>query len=1125
MRSMAPMKRSRLLLRNLTYYRRTNIPVVLGVAIAVAVLSGALMVGQSVRASLRHLLYERIGATDYLITAESFFRDDLARSFAPDIESCPIIHLKGVAIHATTGIQSHNVNVYGIDERFWKFHGVRPRTFPGDRSAIVGDSLARQLNVQVGEDLLLRIETQQSIPREWLYGRRDNVGRTLRLKCTDTLPSAELGEFALRPSQGKINSIFIPMAYLQKSLSQPSNVNAILLAAKSPDLGTDFITDILARNLTLQDLGLRLIPLPTSDGFSLESSRILLDDAIERAAIQAASLAGMEPSPLYTYLANSIRANGREIPYSVITAADLGKGALKSIEEVESSSPSVDPNASIWLTDWAARNLGIRSGEMVELDYFLWHDKGKLETKTAQFRLAGIVATAGNVDATLAPSIPGVTDAASIRSWDPPFPMDLSRIRSVDEAYWERYKGTPKAFISLAKGQQIWQSRFGRLTALRVALPHGMDLRAAEDNFTEALHKSLNPQSAGIAVIALKEQGLDASRGTTDFGEYFVYFSFFLIAAAILLASLFFRLMIEQRVREIGILRASGFSARLIMRSLFYEGAILSTAGSLLGILASIGYGWLMVFGLRSWWTDAVGTQRISFSVSWPELLIGALCGIAISLLSLAWTLRSLRRSSPRMLLTGALESYSTRQRRMRALFIASVSAGAAALILLTGSAIGKVAQMEGFFGAGFCLLISILCATALYLRSAHTALIRGNGWGAILRLGFRNVQHRPGRSLFCASLIASATFIVVSTEAFRQETHGISLDRDSGTGGYSLLAESALPILYDLNSSAGQDAVGIDPTQFPAFKPIHFVSFRERAGDDASCLNLYAPQEPTILGAPRSFREEGRFSFQSSLAETAAHKNNPWLLLDAYQEQSFIPAIVDAGTLQYILHQSLGSEFVVPGTRGNPVRLRFVASLRDSIFQGKVIISESNFLRLFPEQEGYRFFLLETPPSQGAGLIPQIKEGLADYGFFVESSQERLAGYHQVENAYLSTFQSLGTLGLILGTVGLATVLLRNVLERRQELALLRAVGFRMRVISVIILAENVFLMIWGLAAGTISALLAILPALHARGTSVPLAMTVSILFAVLLAGLISSIFAVIAALRSPLLTALRAE
>ena len=71
------------------------------------------------------------------------------------------------------------------------------------------------------------------------------------------------------------------------------------------------------------------------------------------------------------------------------------------------------------------------------------------------------------------------------------------------------------------------------------------------------------------------------------------------------------------------------------------------------------------------------------------------------------------------------------------------------------------------------------------------------------------------------------------------------------------------------------------------------------------------------------------------------------------------------------------------------------------------------------------------------------LEETLSDYGFDAASTAERLASYHRVENTYLSTFQMLGGLGMLLGTLGLAAVLLRNVFERRRELALLRAVGY----------------------------------------------------------------------------------
>jgi putative ABC transport system permease protein len=1118
------MKQSRLILRSLVYYWRTNLPILAGVAIAVAVLSGALLVGQSVRDSLRRLLYERIGATEYLITAERFFSEELAQAFTPEYESCPIIYLKGVVINEQSGVRSHNVNVYGVDERFWKLQGLAVPSFSGNRSALVGVPLAQQLGIQPGNGLLLRVETQQAIPREWLYGRRDNIGRTLRLTCSEILSAEKLGEFSLHPNQGSVYSIFVPIQRLQKDLAQLSRSNAIVLSHRKPGSEMLSIQDVIEKHSTLQYLGLNLRELPSGSGFSFESDRIILGDSIAQSALQTIRGFGWEVSPIYTYLAVSIRAKGHEIPYSVITAADLGKGALRSIKELTPTAPPpADATAQIWLTDWAARDLSASAGDPVEVDYFIWAEGGKLETQTSRFRLAGIVSTSGDIDASLAPHIPGVTDARSINSWDPPFPLDLSRIRREDEAYWNKYKATPKAFITLAQGQKLWASRFGKLTALRIS-PRN-DLKSSQAQFAETFLKSINAQSTGFTVNPVKEQGVAASQGSTDFGEYFIYFSSFLIAAAILLAALFFKLMVEQRSREIGILQASGYSASRLRKNFLFEGILLSVSGSIAGLIGSLVYGWLMVFGLRTWWVDAVGTHRLYLHVSWTSLIAGAAGGIIISMTTLAWTLRALRRNTPRLLLTGALESITVHKHRVRTLVISAVIALTAALILLIGSSVGRVPQLEGFFGAGSSLLLSILFLTALYLRRAQPALICGNGWTAFLRLGLRNAMHRPGRSVLCACLIASAAFIVISTEAFRQDSQSISLEAKSGTGGFSFLAESDLPILHDPNIADGLDALGVPPQQIDAFQQVSFIPFRERPGDDASCLNLYAPQEPVVLGAPGTFLASGRFSFQSSLAKTPQQANNPWLLLNAFASEPFIPAIADANTIQYILHLSLGSEIVIQGNGGKPVRLRLVAALRDSIFQGKLIVSESNFLRAFPEQEGYRFFLLDLPKERNAALLPVIKEGFADYGFSIESSQQRLTAYHQVENTYLSTFQSLGALGLVLGTVGLATILLRNVLERRQELALLRAVGYRRATLSAIILAEHVLLMIWGLFSGVVCAVLAIIPALHARGAALPLAMTAIIVVAVFSAGLIASIVAVAAAFRSPLLPALRAE
>ncbi len=322
-----------------------------------------------------------------------------------------------------------------------------------------------------------------------------------------------------------------------------------------------------------------------------------------------------------------------------------------------------------------------------------------------------------------------------------------------------------------------------------------------------------------------------------------------------------------------------------------------------------------------------------------------------------------------------------------------------------------------------------------------------------------------------------------------------------------------------------GASALGITAADAPELADARFVSFRERPGDDASCLNLYAPRDPRILGAPKGFLDEGRFSFTTSLAANPDELKNPWRLLSRSPEDGVVPAIADANSLEYSLHLKVGEELTVRDGGGAPLRLRIVAALKDSVLQGVLIVSEDRFLRAFPGQEGYRFFLIDVPAPRASTVAAALTDRLADSGTRVESAGEKLAGFHRVENTYLSTFQSLGALGLVLGTIGLLAVLLRNVLERRSELALLRAVGYRERTLAAMVAGEHVLLLAVGLACGTVSALVAIAPALAARGGAVPVTMIGVLLLGVSAVGVIASLIGGTMVLRAPLVAALRSE
>jgi ABC-type antimicrobial peptide transport system permease subunit len=233
---------------------------------------------------------------------------------------------------------------------------------------------------------------------------------------------------------------------------------------------------------------------------------------------------------------------------------------------------------------------------------------------------------------------------------------------------------------------------------------------------------------------------------------------------------------------------------------------------------------------------------------------------------------------------------------------------------------------------------------------------------------------------------------------------------------------------------------------------------------------------------------------------------------------------MVDANTMQYVLHKSIGDVVEIPHGV-DPIRLQIVGTLSGSLFQSEILIAEEPFLKLFPEEQGFRLFLLNAPEAMWGMVTPALEEPLSDSGFDVTPAADRLAQYHRVENTYLSTFQALGALGLLIGTVGLAAVLLRNVLERRRELALLRAVGYSAGEVMRVIFLENAALLAAGLCIGTLCALLAVSPALAQRAHTLPFASLGLLLLIVAFVGLLSTWLATRAAVHSPLLDSLRSE
>jgi hypothetical protein len=370
----------------------------------------------------------------------------------------------------------------------------------------------------------------------------------------------------------------------------------------------------------------------------------------------------------------------------------------------------------------------------------------------------------------------------------------------------------------------------------------------------------------------------------------------------------------------------------------------------------------------------------------------------------------------------------------------------------------------------------------------------------SLSRLGIRNATRNTGRSVLAVGLIAFAAFTLVTVASMKEGPPDDTHKRSSGAGGYRLIVQADIPLLADPSTVAGRISLGLDDPEAPIWNNVKFTAMRSWAGQDISCLNLTKPSQPTILAVPPSMVERNAFDFAASTEKPA----NRWTLLDKpLKDEQDVPVVTDAETAQYILHLGLGDAMPITDQLGRPHNLRLVGTLKHSIFQGEMLMSEANFLKLFPSQAGFGRVLVETSAEDEKQVQRRLATGLEENAAVVDRTADRLAAYAQVKNTYLSTFQTLGSLGLMLGTVGLAVVLLRSLVERRGELALLTALGFRPRDRTRLVLGENAFLLALGLVVGTGCAVLGVSPALFSSDRTVNLIALVLTLFTVLAIGL----------------------
>ena len=1070
------------------YYWRTHLGVALGSALGAMVLIGSLLVGDSVKETLRRQALQRVGKVDQaMIGGDRFFREALSEGVSGG--AAPVLLLRGSAVRADGQGRINQTQVIGVDERFWALAPGKPPTVPEGEIGL-NERAAAQLGVKLGDTLVIRMEKPSAFSRDAPLSGEESAVVAIRAKIGAVVSDFGFGRFSLQASQVPPFSIFIPLKMLQERLGMSGRAN-VLLAPK----GSDDFRKQITQAWQIADAGLELRRLAKTGELELRTSRVFLDPPVIKAAPR-----GLDA---LTYLVNELRAGDKAAPYSMATAIDAaGSGFL----------PAELADDEIVITQWLADDLGIGLNDKLTIKYFVMGERRQLEERTREFMVLAILPmNEPQLDASWMPDFPGLSDAENCRDWEPGFALDESKIRDKDEAYWDTYRGTPKAFVNIMVGQEMWGNRWGNLSAIRYRSNVNEEAIAAE------LQKKLPPDQLGMSFVALREQALAATNAPVDFAQLFVGFSFFLIGAAAVLTGLLFVFSLEQRNQEAGLLLAVGWQPRQVRNLLLSEGIILALLGSIVGALGALLYTRVVLRALGTVWRGAVGSVEFVFA---PQMLtvIGGIVGSVAVAASAMWlaSRRQLRHSAGELLAAGGVLEMARADRvkgRSRSLVL-----GAVALVSGIGMALFSRGVPAVFFGAGALLLIAGLAFALAGLQRVSRSDAASAGLG---QLGLRNAARRRGRSLATIGVLASGVFMVVAVDSFRQRPVDPSAPRSSGTGGFALVGQAALPIYEDLNTAAGREAYAIEES---AMKGATVVPMRVREGDDASCLNLNRALQPQILGVKsEELSSRDAFRFASGLK---GNEGEPaWAWLDAAPSGEAIPGIVDQATLQWALKMKLGDTLEYRDDRGQPFKVQLVATLAGSVLQGSVLISETEFIRRFPGQSGYRFLLIDAPATQVTAVQEQLSRALQDRGLELAPAARRLAEFQAVENTYLSIFQVLGGLGLLLGSAGLAIVVARNVLERRREFGLLEAVGFRRSQLRQLVFAEHRWLIAGGLLVGIGSALVAVWPGLQERAGGFPLQQTAWLVASLTMLCVFWAWLATRLALRGSAIAALRAE
>lgn len=1000
------------------------------------------MTGRSVKESIKKSASEHLGNTGILISSGMrYFDPELVQRLkdSSGIICNGIIEMNGYCQGMNSQKEAFTTHIFGVNRDFFVFHGQDPLGMkPGEIA--VNKRLADYLGIKKGEDLIVRFKQISDIPSDAPFAPVKDAGKSVVMRVGTIMEPDQGGNFSLSISQITPMNIFMNINELEDDRENQLKINRLLIKKDNIN-SVKQVSAIFKHCLKPADIGFSIRFVKTTGEYELISDRIFIDEAILN------QIANLIPSSarVITYLANRFDSRTRSTPYSFISGLP------------SSRYPDIADGKGMIINRWMANDLSIIEGDTVKMYWYSPDSLNKLIEKNSDFVVKQIVEMKGIwSDSLLMPDFPGISGKESCSDWDAGVPIKMHEIRAKDEDYWNRYRGTPKAFISYEKGKALWGNNFGPATAVRY--PAGVTQKEINDR----LNGSLDPDKMGFIITDLRDESVKAANESIDFGTLFLSLGFFLILSSMVLLSFASSSYFNSKRVHVNTLFALGFKNSRIAKLLLLESGLISLAGCFIGVFTGYLVDIIITLALNTVWTGAVQTNALFAYFNFLPVFSGFfLTFFTIMVLMLIKVKRYLNRLNKK-----GKDIYNTPS-ALYNLFIVITSALITISVFVL-SLLYRNQQVALSFASGTLLLLTIVLLWRQYFigRPIHSSdRIRSSKQLSRLYYSFN-----PSNAVTPILFIAAGIFTVVITGANRMNFNEKQNKRSGGTGGYLLWCENTIPVKEDLNSAAGKKIMGLDNDQL---SELSFVQMKRYSGNDASCLNLNHINAPPLLGIdPDDFIVKKSFSFSKVLA--AKGIENGWQFLNLPSENNTIYGIADQTVLEWGLKLKPGDTLVMRAENGLPVNIIIAAGLQSSVFQGNVLIGMKNFARYYPSASGTSLLLIDGKSKLTDLYKSLLNDRLENYGINIEKTSDRLASFYKVTNTYLSVFEVFGAFGMIIGIAGLGFVLLRNYNQRKQEFAILLAIGFSVKKIKGMILSELGLILFAGVSTGLVSALIA---------------------------------------------------